>query len=488
MNPLDARSSMVGKCARITLPLLLAAPALAQTPQTQARYTLEGGPIAPAEGTVLWEQLPDELGVGFVDQEFPDFADFSTYMVNDVTFTDAVTLDTVSIWTTSNTSGGGFELITEARLNVFENDPLLATDDPVTGVVVPVTVTLDGSSYRVDAAGLALDLDAGEYWIGLSPIGEFGVIGQEFHLESPVLSDESNARNPGGGFVLGTDWGLVSALFGDGTPFDGSIRVTGSVQVGCGDDAIEDNDTLTSGFGLGDGVINAAVVDNDDDYWRTVVCPGDTVTFTASFIDDNGDLDLELFDAEGNLLDNSDTVTDMESVTYTNMTGEVVTVVGRVFLFFGLGCNEYLLEVSGSCSIGASYCEQNANSTGDVARIQVAGSIFAADDDLSLAATGMPAAAPGYFTWSTATGITDLPALGLSDGFLCLGSGKGRFNATPFVAGPGGSAYLQSIDTTMMPQGMGPIAIMAGDTGYFQGWFRDGTSNNFTDAVEVIWQ
>jgi hypothetical protein len=53
------------------------------------------------------------------------------------------------------------------------------------------------------------------------------------------------------------------------------------------------------------------------DWYKVHLAAGDTITFTISFIDANGDLDLYLYDAQGNPLDSSATVNDYETITLT---------------------------------------------------------------------------------------------------------------------------------------------------------------------------
>lgn len=261
------------------------------------------------------------------------------------------------------------------------------------------------------------------------------------------------------------------------------------------DDSYEDNDSNGEAAAIANGNYAGLVAHrDDDDHFSSVVCDGDTIIFDALFIDADGDLDMRLTDAQGNFLDSAGSVSDNESVQWTNTSGGSVVVIAEVFLWpnQSANCGVYELVVTGSCNIGTQYCDQNANSTGNVAQIQVGGSVIAANGQLSLSAINMPLNETGYFVWSTAAGLIDLPGAAISDGFLCLGSGKGRFNNSVLSSGPGGHFTLDGIDTTMMPQSsIGPISIMTGDTGYFQAWFRDiggMAGNNFTDAAVVTWQ
>ncbi len=45
------------------------------------------------------------------------------------------------------------------------------------------------------------------------------------------------------------------------------------------------------------------------------------------------------------------------------------------------------------------------------------------------------------------------------------------------------------MDLTAVPQPTGNVAVQPGDTWNFQAWYRDiGNTNNFTDAVSVLFQ
>ncbi|MCP3916804.1 MAG: hypothetical protein GY711_14705 [bacterium] len=65
---------------------------------------------------------------------------------------------------------------------------------------------------------------------------------------------------------------------------------------------------------------------------------------------------------------------------------------------------------------------------------------------------------------------------------LCLSGNIGRFHRTDqIIQGPEGTL---DVDRDALP--VNPVqAVMPGDTWNFQCWFRDGTTNNFTDGVGV---
>ena len=73
-----------------------------------------------------------------------------------------------------------------------------------------------------------------------------------------------------------------------------------------------------------------------------------------------------------------------------------------------------------------------------------------------------------------------------SSGFICLGGAIGRFNQ-PGNIGQGPTFSIQ-VDLTAVPQPTGPVAVQPGETWNFQAWYRDGGTNNFTDAVEILFQ
>jgi len=186
-----------------------------------------------ASGATLWEQLADPSQQNFVDQEFGDFPAFSTYMVNDATFTSAVSLSSITTWYTNN-NGGAWTGVTTARLNIFNDDGSglpLGTDDPTGGTTVTVSTIVNGDGLiemTADIASLALILAAGDYWFGLTPIADFGVFGQEFHQGAlgGVVGDQAAARNPGAAFGLGPAWFQAGQTFG-GVNFDSAFAITG---------------------------------------------------------------------------------------------------------------------------------------------------------------------------------------------------------------------------------------------------------------------
>ena len=91
---------------------------------------------------------------------------------------------------------------------------------------------------------------------------------------------------------------------------------------------------------------------------------------------------------------------------------------------------------------------------------------------------------------ATAAPITiaiDLANPGGSQGNLCLGGSLGRYNANIMNSGATGSFQIP-LDLTMTPTSVGMSSVAAGETRYWQIWYRDANptaTSNFTDGVRV---
>lgn len=137
--------------------------------------------------------------------------------------------------------------------------------------------------------------------------------------------------------------------------------------------------------------------------------------------------------------------------------------------------------------VGSAYCTASANSTGGAASLFATGSAVAADNELTLVASGMPAGEFGLFLTSRTQDF--VPGLGgTSDGNLCLGGSIGRFVGPGQILSTGaGGTFRLDVDLDALPQGNGAVSGQAGETWSFQAWFRDpvGLGSNLTRGVEV---
>ena len=158
----------------------------------------------------------------------------------------------------------------------------------------------------------------------------------------------------------------------------------------------------------------------------------------------------------------------------------------------GVGCEvltsslDIEVEVIDGMIIGTNYCTALPNSSGQVGLITARGSAVVADNDVELEASGLPLNQFGYFLASPAQDFVMFP--GGSSGNLCLGGGSqlGRYADDVQNSGAVGFFTLQ-IDLTSVPIAAAPfsVAMQAGDSWNFQAWYRDGSTSNFTDGVEI---
>jgi hypothetical protein len=188
--------------------------------------------IVPLQAGVLWYQAPDTVATAYVDQEFPDLLLYGTYQVHDVTVDPGGW--TIQSITSYFTTGHGWPATGTARLNIFSKTGTLpmAGDDPTVGTSYAASLSVVGGSTLVTAGGLSINLAAGAYWIGLTPIFAFSSPGQEWHqvVAEAVVGDYSAVRNPGGGFGFGPNWGTYAMMGLLET--DGAILIEGTAGSG----------------------------------------------------------------------------------------------------------------------------------------------------------------------------------------------------------------------------------------------------------------
>lgn len=137
----------------------------------------------------------------------------------------------------------------------------------------------------------------------------------------------------------------------------------------------------------------------------------------------------------------------------------------------------------------ATFCGPGQpNSTGFPGRIASAGSTVIAQADFRLLAFDLPPNQFGYFLNSRANGWVANP--GGSEGVLCLGSGGaaiGRHVADLTSSGPAGQ-FDVAIQLGSLPTPTVLTAVLAGETWFFQGWYRDlnpGNTSNLTNGLMV---
>lgn len=142
-------------------------------------------------------------------------------------------------------------------------------------------------------------------------------------------------------------------------------------------------------------------------------------------------------------------------------------------------------------TVGTRFCTAVPNSTGEFATITGVGSDVAANNNLTLEVNSLPQGSNGFFFTSQQRNIVASP--GNSVGNICIASfAIGRYDGDILNSGSGGFVSL-SLDLTMTPlQPGGPVAILPGDTWYWQYWYRDtspgGAISNFSTALCVEFQ
>ena len=141
--------------------------------------------------------------------------------------------------------------------------------------------------------------------------------------------------------------------------------------------------------------------------------------------------------------------------------------------------------------VSTRMCEQNQrNSRGFRARLDLLGSDSVAANAAMLAATLLPFDSYALLLGGRARGASSTP--GFSSGTLCLGPGFGRFVGPNQVLPTGQLGYaVLPVDLTALPTSSGSVAANAGETWYFQCWYRDSGAtapSHFTDVASVTWR
>ncbi len=489
---------------------------LYSTPRLQRRGVTP--PIQAAGGgcDVLIDQAPDGLNAYFSDSG-ADFSGGSQVVAEDMTLASDHEICSIQIWGLFFPGGavpsGGFELLIHEDAGGFPGAVIYSESGVTASIVETGNVLFGANEVEVFLEPMVpvLLLGGGTYWFEISYTSGFGTT--DFVWETGTLDPVFGA----GGFSFALEAPGVTWL--DPAVDENLamvVRGTEFVDPCTQDDFLEDNDDCGQEIVLGDGVyLDLFASKTDWDYFALTVAPGETLDVSVSHDQSVGDIDAFLYAADmcadfasgdvgcAGSLDCAFTLDDVETLSFTNMSGVCETYILKINVWPPTttgDCNNYDLTISGTVGspIGASYCAQNANSTGQIARITALGSDAAADDQLTVVANRMPANQIGYFIVSLAPDAVDLPGAGLSDGILCLGSGKGRYNGQNgnpgaiLNSGDAGTFCLAGLDTNLIPLSSGmSYPAMAGSSNYFTAWFRDPTGvigNNFTDAVQIDWQ
>ena len=129
--------------------------------------------------------------------------------------------------------------------------------------------------------------------------------------------------------------------------------------------------------------------------------------------------------------------------------------------------------------LGQSFCDGQQNATGEAASFRIFGSPDPDDNRVVLDVNGLPPFTYGQFLMSNTT--QNFP---LDSGVLCLGQPLKRLNSTLGNSWINGSVGYE-LDLNALPGG---TLLQAGQTWYFQYWYRDAGSSNFSNAQAVTFE
>lgn len=137
--------------------------------------------------------------------------------------------------------------------------------------------------------------------------------------------------------------------------------------------------------------------------------------------------------------------------------------------------------------IGSAYCApQTPNSTGFNGELKLVGSDVPAAGELAFAATGLPPGTFGMGVCSMTAGFSPSPAG--SQGDLCVLGAIGRIGLPSLPQSTPFGALTLPLDPLALPTPTVFRAAVAGETWFFQLWYRDsnpGATSNLTNAVEL---
>lgn len=139
---------------------------------------------------------------------------------------------------------------------------------------------------------------------------------------------------------------------------------------------------------------------------------------------------------------------------------------------------------SGRDTIGTSICGPAVlNSTGMAASVIGEGSTEALLNDLLLSVSNLPPQSNGIFV--TSQDLFTVVGPGGSAGNLCIASASiGRYVGNVLQADLIGTVSF-AVDLTEVPLPNATTVVTAGETRYWQYWFRDGGTSNFSDAIGI---
>lgn len=126
------------------------------------------------------------------------------------------------------------------------------------------------------------------------------------------------------------------------------------------------------------------------------------------------------------------------------------------------------------------------NSTGLPAVLNSCGVVTVSSNPVGIPINWLPPNSTGLLLNSLNINFVAHPAG--SQGNLCLGAPIGRYTGNVFTTDPFGSTVNIALDLTQTPTPGRVVSILAGETWYFQCWFRDRASSNLPNAIGIAFQ
>lgn len=252
--------------------------------------------------------------------------------------------------------------VSEAPLATFALAGLPASrTGKLAGIAVDVDISQLNICMRGEGRSGASGADGGRFsWsLRFTDVGDATSVG-------PYIMGDPDAVPAGDGTVFqnpsnnGTGLGSADNFLREGGPSSGCLFFGGyptnsyasfgivlrsdlggdCIGCGIGDDRFEENDQASTAQALEIRAYPALISDREDDWFTLDVEAGKTIRVDVLFSNSAGDIDVGLFDAGGGTIATGVSVSDNESVTYTNCSSVVETVTLGVFAT-GAACSAY---------------------------------------------------------------------------------------------------------------------------------------------------
>lgn len=291
------------------------------------------------------------------------------------------------------------------------------------------------------------------------------------------------------GFNAGTGTGDIVATYPDSL---GNDDCSGAFPVGAGVSSIANLGATDSGQTMSCG-LNGSATDIWFVYSATADCPV-SVDLSGTDAANGGNWDTTMTIWSGDCMNLTEVLCDDDSGTGFDSFIAFDAVAGtdyyiQVGSFNGQSGTDGIMTITEG--LGSIVCIGEINSTGNGAALKMSGSTNVADNDLTLNVSGLPMNENVLFLNSQEVNLVANP--GGSAGDLCIASfTMGRHNGAVMNSGMGGTVAL-TLNLANIPQPNGFVAALAGETWYWQAWYRDVDgmgmpTSNFSSAVCITFE